>query len=109
MIKGTYRSRTRKVNTMQDASFEEKLNELVLHAQDYIEEHSYPHLISIEKITMSTYDNIHDGGFIVLKVDPTEMSVLKDMEESLRRPASYLQLGGLYVIEGTTVLRVFAY
>ena len=109
MIRGTYRSRTRKVNTMQDASFEEKLNELGLHAQDYIEDHSYPSHISIEKITMSTYDGIHDGGFIVLKVDPTEMSVLKDMVESLRQPASYLQLGGLYVIEGTTVLRVFAH
>ena len=97
-MRDRFESRTRKVNTMQDASFEEKLKELGLHAQDYIEEHSYPHLISVEKITLSAYDGIHDGGFIVLKVDPIEMSSLKDVVESLRQTASYLRLGGLYVI-----------
>jgi len=104
-----FESRSRKVNTMQDASFEEKLNELGLHAQDYIEDHTYPHLLSVEKTTMSAYDGIHDGGFIVLKVDPKEMSTFKDMVHSLQRTTQNLRLGGLYLIEGTTVLRVFAH
>jgi len=109
MIRDIFESRSRKVNTMQDNGFEKKLNELGLHVQDYIEDNSYPSLVSIEKITMSGYDGIHDGGFIVLKVQEEEMSMLKEMEGKIRMTARRLRLGGVYLIEGTTVLRVFAH
>ena len=109
MIRDRFESRSRKVNTMQDNGFEEKLKELGLHVQDYIEDHSYPSLVSIEKITMSGYDGIHDGGFIVLKVQEQEMPMLKEMTEQIRMTARRLRLGGAYLIEGTTVLRVFAH
>lgn len=111
MISDRFESRTRKVNTMQDASFEEVLGNFALHIKDWIEDYSYWELISIENITVSGYDGIHDGGFIVLKVDQTEMSTLKDMVQKLRSTcvAQRLGLGGFYFIEGTTVLRVFAY
>lgn len=109
MISDRFESRSRKVNTMQDNGFKEKLNQLGLHVQDYIEDNSYPSLVSIEKITMSGYDGIHDGGFIVLKVQEQEMPFLKKMSEKIRRTARQLKLGGVYLIEGTTVLRVFAH
>lgn len=111
MISDRFESRTRKVNTMQDSSFEEKLKEFGLHVQDYIDDYSYQSLVSIENITLSGYDGMHDGGFIVLKVDPKEISFLKEMLKGLRSTplAQRIGLGGFYFIEGTTVLRVFAY
>ena len=104
-------SRTLKVNTMQDRSFNELLGEFTLHCRDLLEEYNFNR---VDVSPLIPPYQVHDGGYVEFTVadhfDQVKFERIQDeIARKLHLTAQKIKLGGCYFIGKTYTLRVFAH
>lgn len=106
-------SRTLKVNTMQDSSFNELLDEFTLHIRDLLDEEYDLFMPRVEVSPIIPPYMVHDGGYIKFTVVDTHQVKFERIQDELARKlhltAQKIKLGGCYFIGNTYTLRVFAH
>jgi len=108
-------SKTLKVNTMQDSSFNELVGEYTQHIRDLLDD-QFDFFESKLRLVLSLppYEvEVQDGGYVVFDLKGKyQFQFERDREEIARllhREAQKAGLGGCYFIGKTNTLRVFAH